>query len=330
MKLKLLISIALAVAFAAGWWWFPRQTHPAANPPTTIPKQVKPETVSQSRLRPANAPKMTIITDKPARDLTLSHGAGNWLLAQKIVNTRATYAERLKAIRSLSSPLNDTDWEVLQSFLLKPDGLDKVQMGQVVKNVLLDVLCALNPPPAGLGGVLAQMYRDQQQDEVIRDYAVQHLAACYEQLTLEPDGAGTQQAVGNVLWEAVNESNDSIGGTALLALKRLSQEYPEFDQQQLAATALQMAGDDTAGELTHITAFQVCASLGTTNALPVVLNAAQSGETVPVRISAIAALGILGGASQIPFLNSLIQGNNDRLKLPAQQALNQINAHSQP
>jgi hypothetical protein len=175
-----------------------------------------------------------------------------------------------------------------------------------------------------MGDVLTKMYQNRQQDDVIRDYAVQHLTAYYEQTTMQPDSAETQKAVQKVLWEAVTETSDSIGGTALLALKRLSQEYTGFDQGKIASAALQMAGDGNAGELTHITAFQVCAQLGTTDATPVILQAAQNGETIPVKMSAIGALGLLGGLDQIPYLNSVLVGGDDRLKPAAQHALQQI------
>jgi HEAT repeat protein len=107
-------------------------------------------------------------------------------------------------------------------------------------------------------------------------------------------------------------------------LKQLSQESSEIDQGKVAATALQMAQDNTAGELTHITAYQVCAQLGTAAALPVVLQAAQNGETIPVRLSALGALGLLGGPDQIPYLHTVLAGTEDRLKLAAQHALDQI------
>jgi HEAT repeat protein len=204
--------------------------------------------------------------------------------------------------------------------------LDRGQLGQVIKNALLDALCALNPPPGGLGGVLAQMYEDPQQDEVVRDYAVQHLAAYYEQMSRQDDSATTEQAVQNVLWAAVNETSDSIAGTALLALKRLSQEYAGFDQEKIATTALQLAGDNDAGELTRISAYEVCAQLKTMEALPVVLQAAQDGETLSVKLSAIGALGSLGGPEEVSFLNSVLAGTEDRLKPAARHALEQINA----
>jgi hypothetical protein len=328
MKVKSFIAITLAVTVTAGLWlWFHRQTPQKPVSPSAEPAI----TFSSPKFVPANAPKMTTVMVKPAGVQALSPSASGWTAVQKIVDAYASYQERLHAISLLSTrPLTDSDWTLLQPFLLKPDGLDRDQLGQVIKNELLDVLCAMNPPPAGLGDVLAKMYQNPQQDEVIRDYAVQHLAAYYEQMTMQPDNTKTEQAIQNakdVLWDALNETSDSIGGTALLALKRLSQDYTGFDGQgKIAAAALQMAGDNNAGELTHITAFQVCAQLGTTNALPVVLSAAQDGQTISVKTSAIGALGLLGGQEQIPFLNSVLQGNEERLKPAAQHALDKINA----
>jgi len=42
------------------------------------------------------------------------------------------------------------------------------------------------------------------------------------------------------------------------------------------------------------------------------------------RISAVASLGMLGGAEVKPFLQELLNGVEERLKLPARQALNRI------
>jgi HEAT repeat protein len=77
--------------------------------------------------------------------------------------------------------------------------------------------------------------------------------------------------------------------------------------------------------LTRITAFQVCASLDVKDALSLVLGAAQQGETESVKLSAVGALGLLGNKDQIPFLNNILQGKDERLKAAAQQALHRIN-----
>jgi hypothetical protein len=333
MKLiKPLAGAVLAVALAACLWlWFHR-SQLAANSVTSVTRITRPNIASLPASLPGPvptfAPKMTVVAREPviSRPAASYPAGSDWSAAQVIADTGASYEVRLGAISSLSPQLTDADWGVLQKFLLKPDLMDGGQLGQVIKNQLLDKLCALNPPPAGLGDVLTQMYRDHQQGGVIRDYAVQHLAAYYEQMSLQRDSAQTEQAVQKVLWEAVDETSDSIGGTALLALQRLSQEYGEFDPGKIATMALRMANDNNADELTHITAYQVCAQLGATDSLPVVLQAALNGETTSVRMSAIGALGLLGGSDQVPFLSNVLEGTEDRFKPAAQHALDQIAA----
>ena len=334
------------------WLWLRPRPGLPVKPVLPVASLDKPEVVPSSPRQTALS-ETTILKPIPLATHKLvgvktSTLTPSWSAVQKIVDQNTSPMERQKAIRSLAGHMTDLDWEVLEPFLLRPDGLDKVQTGQVIKNELMDVLCAMNPPPASLGDDLIKIYRDRQQGEVIRDYAVQHLSAYYEQISTQPNSAPAQSPVPTLglfsqhqaspnsvsaqasiqaaLWEAVQEPDGSIAGTALLALERLSQEYPEFDQGKIAATALQMVNDTQAGELTHITAYQVCGQLANTDALPAILSAAQNGETISVRMSAIGTLGSLGGVDQIPFLNEVLAGTEDRLKLAAQHALDQINA----
>ena len=44
--------------------------------------------------------------------------------------------------------LSDADWRLLRSFLVQNDPADSGQLGQQLKNNLMDRLCALVPPPA--------------------------------------------------------------------------------------------------------------------------------------------------------------------------------------
>jgi hypothetical protein len=246
------------------------------------------------------------------------------------VDDQAGYDLRLAAIETIAGKLDDADREALYAFLRHKSGQDDVQLEQVVKNRLMDVLCALNPPPPGLLDLLTQIHHDPDQNVVLRDYAVQHVAAFYQQMEIATDVDPQDKSNGlaaarKILWDALTETNSSIAGTALLGLTRLARENPEaFDPRQIAGVAEQMAGPATSGELTRITAIQVCAQLNVQDALPVIQAAVQNGQTMTVRISAIGALGSLGGAEVIPLLNSVLQGTEERLKLPAQHALNQI------
>jgi len=314
--------------------WLHRAAPPAKTAEVIVPDgnalpiETANEVMPNSRAPHLHTGKLVDVPARPSpeRSLGADSPATDRSAVQAIVDTHMSYEGRLNAIRSFSGNLTDDDWKELQQFLLTPDGMDKGQLGQVIKNELLDKLCVLNPPLAGLGDILIQIYRDQQQNKVIRDYAVQHLVPSYEQMAAQPDNTRTEQALQDVLWDASNETSDSIGGTALLALQRLSQQYTGFDQGKIATKALQMAEDNNACELAHITAFQVCAQLGTTEALPVILQAAQNGQTISVKMSALGALGQLGGSEQTPFLNGVIAGTEGRLKPAARHALEQIAA----
>ena len=247
------------------------------------------------------------------------------------MDVQAAYDRRLAAVEAMvGKKPSDADREGLYAFLRQKSGLDNGQLEQVVKNKLMDVLCAMNPPPPGLLDLLTQIYHDPDQNAVLRDYAVQHVAAFYQQLEIATDVNPQEKSAGlaearKILWDALSETDSSIAGTALLGLTRLSRESPEaFDPRQIAGVAQEMAGAATSGELTRITAIQVCAQLNAQDALPVIQAAVQNGQTMTVRISAIGALGRLGGAEQIPLLNHVLQDAEERLKLPAQQALKQI------
>ena len=320
-KLKVFLLLAIVALLGIAIWFHPAQQ-------TTSPQSAFKPVLSSS---PSKQNKPARSTSTPAPSISVNAQSTPETLSSAvrlIVDEQADYSARLAAARTAITNLTTEDRQALYTFLLQQSPLDKNQQGHVLKNQLLDALCVMNPPPDGLGDVLAQIYQDHSQNVVLRDYAVQHMIAFYEQMEKASDSQLTKQndlsKIQGILWEALNETDNSIAGTALLGLTQLSSEQSDFDRGRIAGAALQLAGDNGAGELTRITAFQVCARLNIQNALPVIKAAAQNGQTVTVRISAIGALGTLGDAQAVPLLNSLLNGTEDRLKLPAQHALNQI------
>jgi hypothetical protein len=337
MKSKLfgIVSVVALLSIGGVLLWQHSVKHATAKRETPIQHAPPPNTLTSvpasspvARPVPARIIKMAVVTGTSSPDASVESSSSDaWSLIQTIVDGQKKYDARLDALDHLPRRLGALDREKLQKFLQEKSPLDHGTPGQALKNRAMDILCALNPPPAGLEQTLIQIYHDLGQDEVLRDYAVQHLAIYYEQIAaIQPDAnnAAVKEAIRGAFTEALRETRSTIAGTTLLALKRLSQDHPEFDPNSVTALALQMAGDISAGEQTHITAFQLCAQLGSADALPVIAQAARNGETLPVRISAVAALGLLGGTDQISFLNSLLQGDEERLKPAARHALDQI------
>jgi hypothetical protein len=160
----------------------------------------------------------------------------------------------------------------------------------------------------------------------MRDYALQHIPPVYQR-------ANTQEKLDlqNVLWQATAETDSSIAGTSLLTLLELTAADPAVDRGRVADAALKLAADNRTGELSRITAVQVCGRMNVDQALPVVEQLAQEAPSMPLRIAATAALGDYAMNAAPPVsadINSLLvrvaASSEPRQTLAAQSALHRI------
>jgi len=187
----------------------------------------------------------------------------------------------------------------------------------VLKNEVILALKRQWDPPAGLESLLIELHEDKNQDVVIRDYALQHLSTWYE-------SAANKESILQLFWGALQETDSSIAGTALLALYRLDEAGHNIDVTRLRRAALRMAEDQTASDLSRISAIQVCGRLKLKEALPAVVSLAQESQSVPLRISALAAMGELGERQHQQILERISEASAVRLKPAAQLALNRL------
>ena len=199
-------------------------------------------------------------------------------------------------------------------------------MRGVLKNDVILALKNQQPPPQELAGVLLEMLYDKEQDPVIRNYALQHLATWYDQ-------CAEKAPVLDALWAGTTDADASIVGTALIGLSRLAQRSADFqpasasgagfqpvseiDAARLATAASAVATDPTANDVARTTALQVCAELGIKDMLPAAVRLAESAGSVPLRMSALAAVGALGGADQAAFLNRMLAADDPRIQTAA-------------
>jgi hypothetical protein len=68
----------------------------------------------------------------------------------------------------------------------------------------------------------------------------------------------------------------------------------------------------------------VCAGLGVAESLSVATILATAGRSIPVRISAIGAVGTLGTDAELGLINRIAAGDDDRVKPAAQLAAKRI------
>ena len=77
------------------------------------------------------------------------------------------------------------------------------------------------------------------------------------------------------------------------------------------------------GEPAKITALQICAKLGDTDILPDARKLA-AGRSIPIRMSAMACLGMLGDKTDVELLKASESSTDIRLRTAAQAAIKQL------
>jgi len=244
---------------------------------------------------------------------------------------RKDYLARMKAMRQLTRNIKDDDTKALVLFLdSRSQGQKDLNLLEFngVKNDALDVLLKQEKLPDGLGSRLVEMYRDKEHDDVWRDYCVQYFAEYYKQKW--PDSANVEKEeperteIKSAYWEAVTEKDKTIAGTALIGLESLSRQYKEIYRDRISSNALELANEDTCIEASRITALRICGMMKKMDVLPSARIVAQTGETITLRMAAIATIGDLGDNEDMELVKSLAADPEKRISSIAQSALRRL------
>jgi hypothetical protein len=231
-----------------------------------------------------------------------------------------SYAEQVARLRAISGPLTDEEVAAIRRYLKEPSTAASDPEGENwLRNVMLDKLVAQSTAPEDVASFLIGLYEDRSQDVVVRDYSVQHLGLLFDRVD-----RFEQSSIQSALWHAIDESDSSIGGTALLSLLDLLEAGRPIDRGQLAEHASRLMMDDRCGELTRITAVQVCGRLRLESTYPTLLQLAQTAPSVSLQIAAIAALGEFSTPGTGPILEHLSQSSDPRIANAAQSASNRL------
>lgn len=271
-----------------------------------------------------------------------------------IFDGEANIPERLSAVARLGEDLSHDQISRLYAFLKALPGPTERNLAalNLLKN---NIVCRLQDqihPPAGLTATLIEVHLNRAQDPVARDYALQHLITWHEQGAR--DAPDAKARIHSVLWQAAQEET-TIAGTALLGLHRINTSERQAmpftggdllqrpgapsvdtsgtfqpsggpDGEEISQAALRMLAAAGLPCASRITAIQVCAEREVTQALPAIQTLAQTESSTALRISAIAALGYLGGPDQAALLQRLDAEPNQALKPAIQGALRRLQA----
>ncbi len=257
-----------------------------------------------------------------------------------LVQAGATYAERVELLKRLGATLASEEVGALYDFLREPglaDGLI-APFSHGLKDAVMITLENQQPSLADWPEFLIGLYQNHALHPVVRDYALQHLRTWYWRNAERGAHAEMRDAVERIppeaqrepardaFWQALAETDSSIAGTALLALRELSSLDPAVEAEAVREAALRLAAGSRHGPLARITALQVCARMGVAEALPLAEKLARESEHLPLRIAAIAALGQLGGAPEVTILENLAATSPQNLQPALGAAITSLRA----
>ncbi|MFH0939200.1 MAG: hypothetical protein V1899_07965 [Planctomycetota bacterium] len=228
-----------------------------------------------------------------------------------VLDSEASYQERLLAIKRLPNPLNQSQVEALRE-LIRTKGVHAT-----IRNDLVLVLNRQPEKPLGIAKELIQMYRDESEDATWRDYCLQHLEKVY-------DFSSEKELIEATLFEAAAgkaNKNNNYPGTAMLSLARLAQRNSQVAERlnELARRAVAACADDPERA---VTALQVARANKDKSVLPDARRiAADEKALVRLRMSAIGVLGELGGQEDMALLKQLAKNADSRVQNAAKAGL---------
>ncbi len=234
-----------------------------------------------------------------------------------------TYYTRLKAARNLSERLNRASVTRLYEFLQRRAAHDPLPPEKLnaLKNDVANALVNQKQPLSDFGNRLIEMHNNPDLHQVWRDYCIQFLASRYKRARKQEE----RKRIKKTLRQAADK-DWTIAGTALLSLERLG---TAVDREKLGRKALEVASDDNANSAARISALQVCAETGEKKVLPLARELAGSNEAgVPLRVSAIGVIGLLGNTSDSELLRDHSESSDVRLRTAARKAIQRVNSNT--
>lgn len=139
------------------------------------------------------------------------------------------------------------------------------------KNQEMDRMLGRRTIPADYAATMRALHGDSKQDDLTRNFAVQHLGLHVQELlrrgTYDPNTPEAAQ-VRATLDAAARETTSSVAGPAFLALADLAAVDPHVDAAALDARLAACAGDASAHVPTRVIAVQLCGTRRVRAAIP--------------------------------------------------------------
>ena len=139
------------------------------------------------------------------------------------------------------------------------------------KNQLMDALLNQAEIPSDYGETMVTLSRDKSQDELTRDFAVQHIGLYAQALdrrgVYNPKSAEAK-SLRDVLFDAAGETRTIVAAAAFRALADMATFDAQIDTRRLDSMLVVCAGDATAAPAARSMAVQLCGERRVNSARP--------------------------------------------------------------
>jgi len=232
------------------------------------------------------------------------------------------YLDRLREVHRLPRNMSEDSLDAIYAFLrskrVSDDVLPNLEFN-AIKNEIVIVLMEQNSYPEKLSAQLIAMYKDKNMDYTWRDYCIQFIGQWYPK---EKDEQ-LKKAMRVTLNEAVKDHRADIAGTALIALNGLKKQSG-FDPAEITTEAYSLLTDKDTSNAIKVTSLQVGAELGDKRFLDLAKNFLKDSDDAQLKMSSLAAIGMLGGRDEIKLLEKYAEGADVRLRFAAKPALKKV------
>lgn len=246
--------------------------------------------------------------------------------------------ERLDIARSINSGLLPAEVAFLYDALTHTPISGKEEDWWVVVNEIMEQMRKHGAGGEEYSARIGELIKAPQVPEVVRDYAIQHLAQWIAPVAAEispgeTNPANTAEALKVISGAARNPSfiHSTIAGTALMALTDISSRLdpeifaPAWSELSPFLSEI-ITGQRDSGLSLRVSAIQAVAILADESHLPAIRAlASNESENPSARLSAVAALGFYSSPEDVPLLETLASSVNP-FQYAAKAALQRSNA----
>jgi hypothetical protein len=289
--------------------------HPESVSPGTIPVEsltgVQPDMAEQQK----SAVEETLVPAHPSSlDQTMA-----------VILKSTDYNQRIQAtLQDTPATVNPQNYAALKTYLLTPqDGKDGDfrQHEYALRNRMMDMLRSDTNRLSETISAFVSVYEMPRQGDVMRGYALQHLASVFmDHSQTLPDV--DKQSILSAFTAALDDtSGGTIAGTALVGLHEAARaDSKTVSGGEVEAAAMKLIQSPESGTLSKIAAFQICGERKVSGAAQAARQAAfNSSADWVLRMSAVYALRQLG---QTAGLETLLNDSDKNVSRAARMALN--------